>query len=71
MLAYRSAFGRAGAGIGLQQETIGAGSGLWVLPNPSGLQARYQLAEMTEMFSELRGAAGAPDRTAGGVAGSS
>lgn len=54
VLAYRAAFARPRAAVGRQAETIGAGSGLWVLPNPSGLQARYQLAEMIEMFTELR-----------------
>ena len=61
--AYRSAFGRPRAAIGRQPESIG-GSGLWVLPNPSGLQARYQLAEMIDLYSELRRAA-LPDRPPG------
>jgi len=52
--AYRRAFARPKARIGRQLETIGAGSGLWVLPNPSGLQARYQLDEMVALFAELR-----------------
>lgn len=56
MQAYRTAFARPRAGAGRQPETIG-GSGLWVLPNPSGLQARYQLDAMVEMYSELRAAA--------------
>lgn len=56
--AYRVAFGRPGARIGRQPELIGGQSGLWVLPNPSGLQARYQLDEMITMYSELRVAAG-------------
>lgn len=57
--AYRRAFGRPRATIGRQPDRIGA-TGVWVLPNPSGLQARYQLAEMVEMFSELRAAAVGP-----------
>lgn len=52
--AYRTAFGRRRAVIGRQAETIGASTGLWVLPNPSGLQARYQLDEMITLFAELR-----------------
>lgn len=28
-----------------------------VLPNPSGLQARYQLAEMVSQYGELKAAA--------------
>jgi TDG/mug DNA glycosylase family protein len=45
---------RPRASIGRQNETIGSGTRLWVLPNPSGLQARYQLAEMVELYAELR-----------------
>jgi double-stranded uracil-DNA glycosylase len=50
--AYRTAFLRTRAAIGLQPELL-AGSRLWLLPNPSGLQARYQLREMTEMYKTL------------------
>ena len=51
--AYRTAFGRPRARIGLQDETI-AGSRIWVLPNPSGRAAAYQLPQLVEAFSELR-----------------
>ena len=54
MQAYRMAFHRPKAGVGRQPEQLGAGTGIWVLPNPSGLQARYQLAEMVTLFAELR-----------------
>jgi double-stranded uracil-DNA glycosylase len=54
--AYRTAFKRPRSTIGRQSDDL-AGSGLWVLPNPSGLQARYQLPEMISLFSELREAA--------------
>jgi TDG/mug DNA glycosylase family protein len=54
--AYRSAIGRPRAGIGRQPETV-AGAGLWVLPNPSGLQAAYQLPQMIALYGELRAAA--------------
>jgi TDG/mug DNA glycosylase family protein len=50
--AYRTAFRRPAATIGPQPELIGL-TRLWLLPNPSGLQARYQLPEMNEMFKEL------------------
>jgi TDG/mug DNA glycosylase family protein len=50
--AYRTAFLRTGAVIGLQPELL-AGARLWLLPNPSGLQAHYQLPEMTEMYKAL------------------
>jgi TDG/mug DNA glycosylase family protein len=56
MQAYRTAMGRPRAVMGLQPERLG-GAGLWLLPNPSGLQARYQLAELVELFAELRLAA--------------
>ena len=54
--AYRVGFGRPKAGIGFQPETL-AGAALWVLPNPSGLQAHYQLPELVWLFAELREAA--------------
>jgi double-stranded uracil-DNA glycosylase len=50
--AYRTAFLRPEAVIGRQPELLG-GSLLWLLPNPSGLQAHYQLPEMSEMFKSL------------------
>ncbi len=53
--AYRIAFGRPRAAIGRQSERL-ADTGLWLLPNPSGLQAHYQLPEMISLFSELHDA---------------
>jgi TDG/mug DNA glycosylase family protein len=50
--AYRTAFRRPEATIGPQPERLG-GARLWLLPNPSGLQARYQTPEMNEMFKRL------------------
>lgn len=50
--AYRTAFRRTAATIGPQSELLG-GARLWLLPNPSGLQARYGLPEMSEMFRAL------------------
>ncbi len=52
MQAYRTAFRRPEAVIGSQPELL-ARARLWLLPNPSGLQARYQLPEMNEMFKAL------------------
>lgn len=52
--AYRTAFGRPSARIGPQAEPLDAAR-LWVLPNPSGLNAHYQLAELASAFSSLRG----------------
>jgi double-stranded uracil-DNA glycosylase len=55
MLAYRAARGRPRASLGLQPPADRLGpSQVWLLPNPSGLQARYQLAEMVALFAELR-----------------
>jgi double-stranded uracil-DNA glycosylase len=50
--AYRLAFGRKKAVIGPQPERI-AGAGLWLLPQPSGLNANHQLPELTVAFREL------------------
>jgi len=51
--AYRTALRRPAAGVGPQPETIGD-SNVWVLPNPSGLNAHYQLPALTPLFSALR-----------------
>jgi TDG/mug DNA glycosylase family protein len=53
--AYRMAFGRPGAVVGPQPEML-ATTALWVLPNPSGLNAHYQLADLARQFRELRNA---------------
>jgi TDG/mug DNA glycosylase family protein len=52
---YRRAFQQRQATIGRQPEGV-AGSGLWVLPNPSGLNAHYQLEDLAQMYRELRSA---------------
>jgi double-stranded uracil-DNA glycosylase len=57
--AYRKAFERPRARMGRQDERIGK-SVIWVLPNPSGLNANYQMPELVRFFSELRTAADAP-----------
>ncbi|XXX72733.1 G/U mismatch-specific DNA glycosylase [Sorangium sp. So ce134] len=53
--AYRSAFGRPHAAPGPQPETLDA-TRLWVLPNPSGLNASYQPEKLAAMFRALRDA---------------
>lgn len=65
--AYRTAFGRRAAAIGEQPERIGS-TRVWLLPNPSGLNAHYQLADLAAAFGELRRAAGggATGRSASG-----
>ena len=52
---YRTAFDRPAATLGRQKETLGP-SVLWVLPNPSGLNAHYQLPALAALFRELRDA---------------
>ena len=51
--AYRTAFGQKVVTLGKQPEPL-LNSILWVLPNPSGLNAHYQLADLAEHFRALR-----------------
>src|SRR5258708_29006644 len=51
--AYRAAFARPKAVIGEQDEQIGAAR-VWGLPNPSGLNANYQLDELSRLVRALR-----------------
>ena len=51
--AYRVAFAKPKAQIGEQPERI-HDARVWVLPNPSGLNANYQLPELVKLFSALR-----------------
>jgi TDG/mug DNA glycosylase family protein len=52
--AYRVAFGRPGARVG-EQEGEGIGrTRVWVLPNPSGLNAHYPVGKLGEEFGKLR-----------------
>jgi TDG/mug DNA glycosylase family protein len=53
VVAYRVAMGRKEAKVGRQEETIGE-TVLWVLPNPSGLNAHYQPGELARVFRELK-----------------
>ena len=55
--AYRTAFGRPRAVAGEQPERIGE-TRVWLLPNPSGLNANHQLPELARDFAELSKAAG-------------
>ena len=54
--AYRSAFERPGATLGKQAEPLGDAT-VWVLPNPSGLNAHHQLKDLMRLFRALREAA--------------
>jgi double-stranded uracil-DNA glycosylase len=51
--SYRTAFRKPKATIGRQAETIGDAV-VWVLPNPSGLNAHYQLPALARLFRKVR-----------------
>jgi TDG/mug DNA glycosylase family protein len=51
--AYRAAFERPRAVLGRQAEQIGSAA-LWVLPNPSGLNASHQLPDLARAFRAVR-----------------
>lgn len=51
--AYRQAFDRPKAVLGEQLERIHSAR-VWVLPNPSGLNANYQLPDLVRLFRDLR-----------------
>lgn len=60
LTAYRTAFGHPGAVVGRQDATVGD-TPVWVLPNPSGLNASYQIDRLAEEFGRLRAAAVKPE----------
>jgi TDG/mug DNA glycosylase family protein len=51
--AYRTAFANPKAVIGEQSARIHS-TRVWVLPNPSGLNANYQLPDLVRLFRDLR-----------------
>ena len=51
--AFRTAFDRPRAVLGRQAADL-EGALLWVLPNPSGLNAHYQLEALAAAYRELR-----------------
>ncbi|RNL85024.1 G/U mismatch-specific DNA glycosylase [Halostreptopolyspora alba] len=51
--AYRQAFGRPKAGIGPQADRV-AETPVWVLPNPSGLNARWDTAAIAVELRRMR-----------------
>ena len=55
--AYRTAFGRPKAKLGEQPEAIGDAQ-LWVVPNPSGLNAHATIATLAQAYAEPARAAG-------------
>lgn len=62
--AYRTAFGHRRAAIGRQPEGIGD-TEVWVLPNPSGLNAHYTLDALAGEFRKLREAVEGEPATGG------
>ncbi len=66
--AYRTAFSEPGAVMGLQPRAIG-GRPVWVLPNPSGLNAHYKPADFAWLFAEARAFAETPGVAVPGSAG--
>jgi len=55
--AYCHAFGLRNASIGPQPELF-EGARVWVLPNPSGLNANYQLPDLVRLFRDLQSTSG-------------
>lgn len=55
--SYRVAFGRPKAVVGRQPETLGDAE-LWVVPNPSGLNAHSSLGDLAAAYRETAIAAG-------------
>jgi double-stranded uracil-DNA glycosylase len=51
--AWRVAFDRPGSALGLQPERVGVAA-TWVVPNPSGLNAHYQLPDLARIYGTLR-----------------
>lgn len=63
--AYRVAFDRSRAAPGEQPDVLphpdgGSGTRLWVLPNPSGLNAHHTPASLAAAFAALRATSGGP-----------
>ena len=54
---YRVAFGEPNARVGRQLRQIGVAE-IWVLPNPSGLNAHYSASALAQAYASLRAASG-------------
>src|SRR3954453_1213789 len=52
--AYRVAYDAKQASVGPQPDHLIEGSGVWVLPNPSGLNAHYQQPALSAAYRELQ-----------------
>jgi TDG/mug DNA glycosylase family protein len=55
--AYRTAFGQPGAATGPQPDSLGPAR-LWVVPNPSGLNAHTTIPKLSADLRKLRDALG-------------
>jgi TDG/mug DNA glycosylase family protein len=53
VVSYRAAFDRPHAAVGLQEVPVG-GRPVWVLPNPSGLNAHYKPADFARLYAQAR-----------------
>ena len=62
--AYRMGFASPDAALGRQDGSLAAAE-LWVLPNPSGLNAHYQVDALAERFAEMRRSIGRPSASTG------
>jgi TDG/mug DNA glycosylase family protein len=51
--AYRKAYQQPGSTVGPQPDSIGS-SRIWLLPNPSGLNAHYNIQDLSDLFRQLR-----------------
>lgn len=51
--SYRAAYGRPQASVGPQEGRIGS-SRVWILPNPSGLNAHFTPRQLAELFGQMR-----------------
>ena len=60
--AYRTAFGHPHAAAGPQPDPL-EGSRVWVLPNPSGLNAHWTLGAIAAQFAAMRAAGGVGQRS--------
>ena len=61
--AYCHAFSLKNAPIGPQSQRF-EGAAVWVLPNPSGLNANYQLPALVKLFRSLRNSGGVAGQAA-------
>lgn len=59
--AYRTAFADPRAALGRQEGTTVGGTQVWVLPNPSGLNAHFTVGSLAEEFARLRAVVHAGD----------